>query len=249
MIALAVMWVPALAALVTTLAFRDSFRDYGWAIGRWKWLGLAYIATFFYAAAPFLLAVATGNGALTMQWWPMAAGHLGLPATPALGFLMLATVNVLFAMISALGEEIGWRGFLVQTLAKRFGFRQIVVISWAVWLSFHLPALLAGAYGNPALPRAVAIANFAIMLVPLTVLMTWLRLRSGSLWPCVLAHAVHNAVIGEMFGSAIVPDAWTPWLVGEFGLLTPITAALAVGLLLWATRDRAAAGGMRPVAA
>lgn len=234
----AIMWVPAVAALLTTLLYRDPWRRFGWKLGEWKYLGIAYVMPFFYVAVPFAIALLLGSGQLTMEWWPMAAGHLGLPATPLSGFLMLATLNVLVAMISALGEELGWRGYLVPLLAGRFQFWFVVAISWAVWTGFHLPGLLSGGYGATGVPLWSATLNFALLLLPLSVMMTWLRLRSESIWPCVLAHGAHNAFVGEMFASAMIPDASTPWLFGEFSLLMPVIAAITVFLAIKLAGER-----------
>ncbi|QAY75842.1 CPBP family intramembrane glutamic endopeptidase [Sphingosinicella sp. BN140058] len=229
---LAIMWTPALAAFATRLRSARTLRGFGWGLGPACYLGIAYGVTFAIVAIPFLIAIAGGHGTVTMIWWPKAAGNWGLPATPLAGFLMLASVNVLFAMIAAVGEELGWRGYLVPALAVRHRLPAITAITWAVTLLYHLPAMIGADYRSATAPLWFSIACFAAMLLPLCAFMAWLRLRSGSVWPCVLAHGAHNSFAQEMWPSAVVPDALTPWLVGEFGALTPLVALLAVGALV-----------------
>jgi membrane protease YdiL (CAAX protease family) len=45
----------------------------------------------------------------------------------------------------------------------------------------------------------------------------WLRLSSGSIWPCIWAHGVWNAVIQAAFDRST--DGFSPW-VGESGVFT-----------------------------
>ena len=239
MLMLSIMWTPALAAVSTRLATTRSLRGLGLGSAPLRYFAVAYLATFAIIAIPFLAAIATGHGTVTMQWWPKAASNWGLPATPLAGFVMLATVNVLFAMIAAWGEELGWRGFMVPLLAERHGLLAIAAITWGVTLLYHLPAIWGAGYRADATPLWYSVACFAAMLFPLCVFMAWLRLRSGSVWPCVLAHGAHNSFVQEMWPSAVHPDAVTPWLVGEFGVLTPIAAMLILPLLLGRGRAQA----------
>ena len=67
--------------------------------------------------------------------------HLSrVPALPAL-FLLLATVGVLGSCISALGEELGWRGFLVPQLANVASFPRVELIGGAIWALLHYPII------------------------------------------------------------------------------------------------------------
>jgi membrane protease YdiL (CAAX protease family) len=39
--------------------------------------------------------------------------------------------------VTALGEEIGWRGFLVPTLHERLKFAAVCLISGIIWATWH----------------------------------------------------------------------------------------------------------------
>ena len=69
-------------------------------------------------------------------------------------FGYIALVNLLPNMILTLGEEIGWRGFLVPELTGWVGFRRASLYSGVIWGAWHLPGILTGAYGAAGTPKA-----------------------------------------------------------------------------------------------
>jgi uncharacterized protein len=74
-------------------------------------------------------------------------------ANIALYFVFAATITVVRGCATVLGEEIGWRGFLVPELAKRHGFAVTAIISGLVWAVWHYPIfLLANGYSGGDLP-------------------------------------------------------------------------------------------------
>jgi membrane protease YdiL (CAAX protease family) len=145
--------------------------------------------------------------------------------------LVTAPVAVAIASASALGEEIGWRGFLWPTLRKRAGFWRTSLIVGVVWWLYHLPLVLLGWYGSvPGLPAfTAAIAGFVLFVGVLTD-------RSGSLWPSVLAHGAWNATVATSFAvtaGGMTRPAFTgaESLLGEFGWLAAITTGVLGGLV------------------
>ena len=61
----------------------------------------------------------------------MPTGSDSLMILSAFGFISI--VNLQPAMLMSLGEEIGWRGFLVPELSKWVGFRKASLLSGAIW--------------------------------------------------------------------------------------------------------------------
>jgi len=88
-----------------------------------------------------------------------------------------------------LSEEIGWRGFMLPQLCKRytpFIASFIVAVAWFAW---HVPAYLLTnkAEADPILP-------FAVIVFPFSIVLAWLYYRSSeSLLLPVLLHASINA--------------------------------------------------------
>ena len=50
--------------------------------------------------------------------------------------------------IAALGEEIGWSGFLVPQLAKQYRFTTVALARGVIWSVWHYPMIIAGVYAN-----------------------------------------------------------------------------------------------------
>ncbi|OOG40730.1 CPBP family intramembrane glutamic endopeptidase [Rhodanobacter sp. C05] len=76
-------------------------------------------------------------------------------------------------------EELLFRGVLLSTLLQRWGAGWAVVASSLMFALAHLPGLQWQWFGLPD-------------LLLLALLLAWLRLRSGSIWPGVLAHGINN---------------------------------------------------------
>ena len=67
------------------------------------------------------------------------------------------------------------------------------------------------------------------MIIAFAYIMGYLRVRSGSIWPCVLLHATHNTFVQGIFDSLTAPVGWAKYITTEFG------AGLAVAMVVAAT--------------
>lgn len=203
---------PLLAALVMWQVrrpgtFRETFATSWRGAARWCGAGVGIIAAI--AAVQTAIAVATGIWALN-----------------PLDQILLATPWILpvFVMQSvfAIGEEFGWRGWLA-TRAASWGFWPLAVVSGLVWIIWHLPVL---AVIGDLSPLGILV-YFAGML-PWAPLLLALRMRSGSVWPAVLAHGAINSVRVYLLQS--VPAATDHLLIEVIGWV------LTVGVAVWLMR-------------
>jgi len=233
---LALMWSPGVSALATRLVFQRNVRGEGWRWGDTRWAALAYVLPLGYAVAAYGVVWATGLGGV----------DLGRFHTPVLVFLGLGTVQ---SLLSATGEELGWRGFLVPTLARTMPFGRVAVVSGAIWAAWHMPLIILADY-NAGAPTWYSVLWFAVMVVSLGFPFAWLRLRSGSVWPAAILHASHNLFIQAFFDRVTVDTTGhTRWLTTEFGAATALAAAVTAWLF-WRARgalampDRTAVTGI-----
>ena len=83
---------------------------------------------------------------------------------------------LLVGVAGPIAEEIFFRGFVLTGLLKRFGVRKSLLISSLVFGLFHID------------PGAI-VPTFALGLA-----LGWVYLKTGSIWPAMFAHGLHNTV-------------------------------------------------------
>jgi membrane protease YdiL (CAAX protease family) len=135
--------------------------------------------------------------------------------------LLISTAGMVAAVARALGEEIGWRGFLTPQLVRRFGSGSGTGITGLIWTAWHIPILVFGTYHSSA-PRWLALSCFTAMVVGLSFILAWLRLSSDSVWPCAILHASHNVLIQAVFTTPTADRGTiTAYAIDEFGVPLP----------------------------
>ncbi|WP_210480750.1 CPBP family intramembrane glutamic endopeptidase [Naasia sp. SYSU D00948] len=224
---------PALAALLTWAVGGAApvwgFRRMPWRTMGAGWLigllavGLAYGTAWLLDLAPFSPEA-------------LSAG-LGLPA-PVVALIGLLPGLIPYLLL-AMGEQLGWSSFLVPRLAETRSPAVVAVLLGLAWASFHLPLMLfvPGAIAE-GVPGVQAVALFTVQCVALAFPLTWLRLRTGSIWPVLVLHATLNAAIYLVAKPATVPTAGAAWWLGEGGVLTTagVVAAVLATIPLWHRR-------------
>jgi len=144
--------------------------------------------------------------------------------------LLMLPVAAFINVIPALGEELGWRGWLLPKLMP-LGAVPAIVISGVIWGLWHAPLVLLG-YNYLHAPGWLALTMMAGMCIVIGAIFSWLRIRSDSVWPAALAHAAFNGAGGtvlifSMAGEHIDTTQATP--LGWSGWIVPL--ALAIVLL------------------
>src|SRR5947207_10673222 len=163
------MWSPGLAALATKRFFREPIGDLPWNWGGARPAWLAYLIPLAYALPVYLIVWLTPlGGFLDADFLKRTAEQFGwsnLPPTLVLVLFVIftATLGLVGKTSRALGEEIGWRGFLVPELSKVVGFTGVGLISGLMWAVYHFPVLLFGDY-NKGAPAWYSLICFTLMV-------------------------------------------------------------------------------------
>jgi len=187
--------------------------------------------------------------AVTTRWrvppgWYLAA--IGLPlAGFAVGYLIYlvggnaplavpgAVEPILFVLFFlVIGEEIGWRGFLLNGLLRRHSplfATLIVAIVWAFWHSplYFIPGM--PSYGQP-------FWAFALWVVPVSFLLTWLWLGTRSVWLATFMHGSSN------IGASLVFPHSEPAPLFVYSAIGLALVAAPLVLLSWARWTNGHAG-------
>lgn len=111
-----------------------------------------------------------------------------------LGILLVGGVPTILLMF---GEEWAWRGYLVPRLLPT-GLPFTLLFSGLLWGVWHAPQLfIQYRFGIADGPFLVI---FFAYLLAFGVVLGWLRLASGSMWPAMIAHGFGNVfvVVGSM---------------------------------------------------
>ena len=148
---------------------------------------------------------------------------MGGPALSLGMTLVGAAIFFAFSVVpgSALGEEIGWRGYVLPRLQSRISALSASLLIAPIWALWHLPLWLTGEPGRtPTLYTGFLVSAFALSIIS-----TWVyNSTGGSLLMVVLAHATVNLPL-TLVRDDLGAQASVPVLL-YFGLL--IVAAIVV---------------------
>lgn len=235
------MWAPGLAAILVTRYVKKE------KIGSLNLRHLGERKAYLWAwLVPPVLVVITGlltwlfgAGTLDLSFSAirdaMAQAQGGSPIPPAgvvaIQILFALTLAPLINTALALGEELGWRGFLLPELLPLGQWRAITLsgIIWGIW---HAPAILQG-HNYPNNP-ILGVFLMMVFTVLVGAFFSWIYLRTRSPWAPALAHGSLNATAGLpllfLTGVNMTVGGTLASLIGW------IPIALLVGWLAWSGR-------------
>jgi membrane protease YdiL (CAAX protease family) len=214
------MWSPGVAAILTQLLFGGKLRDFGWGLGRVRYLLLGYAIPLLYALVIYSIVWITGLGGF----------H---PQSPV-RLLLYVVLGTILASVAALGEEIGWRGLLVPEMARITTYTKTALVSGIVWAVWHYPAIIFADYNSVA-PLWFNLTTFTVSVLGMSFFAAWLRLKTGSLWPATLWHGSHNLFVQQVFLSLTIDSGVTEYIVDDFGIGLTL-AVVVLAYVFWRKR-------------
>lgn len=203
----AMMFVPAMGALLCDISAREvglrprlrtNLRYFALA-----WFGPLAL-TVLGAALYFLVFPAHFD--LTGEYLAATAGPEAMdsldgtvvkPPTVALfGAVASVTYAPIVNAIPAMGEEVGWRGFLYPQLKLRYGRVAGVLLGGLFWGMWHWPLIgaIGWEYGVDYVGfPIVGMALFCVFSVACGIICDWLFERTGTIWAPSVFHGAINA--------------------------------------------------------
>jgi membrane protease YdiL (CAAX protease family) len=189
-----------------------------------------------------------------LRSWPSAlllpmvlcAGAYGTAIAVGAGRLQvdLAGANVSWAVDFAngvvistafiLGEEIGWRGYLLPRMQQLVhDRRRAALLTGFVHGCFHLPLILIGTTYDNEVPGWVAAPVAVALITAGGIFYAWIWDRSQSVWPVAIAHNTVNTVF-ELGSVAVVATggANIAYIAGETGVAT-LGVVCVAAVVLW----------------
>jgi len=228
--ALALVYSPFFAAIFTRLIFDKNIKQLGWQFGKIKYLGIALLIPIIYGTAIYGISWLIKVGEVKEQIY-----ILGTSSPKAAKVIVLCVIGVLIRSIGAFGEEVGWRGFLTPRLYKITNLTTTSVIIGIVWTLWHLPLMIMTDYGNEISILKLLIS--AVSLISISFMLTWLRIKSGSLWVGLFYHASHNFFIQDFFDQIFVEIGQNKYFLTEMGLGLCLTSII-IGIIFWNLRNK-----------
>ncbi|HEX7004307.1 MAG TPA: type II CAAX endopeptidase family protein [Trueperaceae bacterium] len=232
------MFTPLVAVLIMMLVVtREGYSRAGWAslglhrlgLGGWRLallapllvVGLAFVVLWVSGAAGFAVP-AEIQGYSTRGWF-----WLVFPVVLLLSLVVTTLTN-------SLGEELGWRGYLLPRLEATVGPIWAMFITGLLHALWHLPFMLLTSLYHPEGSRLIVLPLFFVTVTAAGFLFGYLRLTTRSVWPAALAHSAHNLLwdllpLFTLTSSPLVIE----YLAGDSGVLVAIGyGAVAVWAIL-----------------
>jgi membrane protease YdiL (CAAX protease family) len=210
---------PLIGAVVARLVTHGTLRRPGFGFRRtsWRSIGIAWL---------YVLVTTLAGGAL--GWATGTAGFKSDALSPSV--LLGLSVLVVPYLVLAVGEDVGWRGVLVNRLAEISGPRTVVLVSGLAWSAFHWPLMIFMGGAPAGVPLLAGLALFTVGCCTFGAILANMQLRWG-MWPGVVGHAVSNAVMYHVLTPLTAEKTGTGWFAGESGILGIVVAI--VGAVLW----------------
>lgn len=174
--------------------------------------------------------VTVGFGPELTARYPLA--HL-VPAfvlDPRVFVPFLLLIAPLLHGLNAFGEEVLWRGILLDQMVGEWPRRWVGVVNGVFWGLWHAPMVAILGWDFPGHPVAGILAITAAQ-VSWSVFMVEVRLRTKSLWPAIVMHAVANALTIGLFDRMVDHSqnlVYSPW--GLWGAAAMAGASVMMGV-------------------
>ena len=218
LIGLGLMWSPGIAAIITKIVFDRNLRGMGWKWGKTHFVLMGYILPVIVFSLIYIPIWLFGFAEFSSEYLTSRiADAVGLEKPISLGLTILiqSTLGLLTVIIPALGEEIGWRGLLVPELAKRISFTKMALVVGGIWAIWHYPMMFLGHSEETNMLQHIVF--YTVKLLAYSFIISWLVLKSGSIWPAVFMHASGNLFLEGVSNDLTVSNNITRILLDDAG--------------------------------
>src|SRR5262249_27414704 len=178
-------------------------------------------------------AVAAGAG--IAHWSPGGGKWTTTRQIVANVVVNLAILGVV-STFTAMGEEIGWRGYL-QPRLDAAGVRASVVVGSLGEVAERAPVIARAGYADVG-GLGLSLVLFALGGPPWSFIAARESYAARSVWPAIFFHSFHNTISQWLFPKFFVVADNQPWLRGEAGILPTVGYVVLGGVLYLSMRRR-----------
>ena len=192
-----------------------------------KWL-------FFLVAVILPVIYATLGDAVIWLMCPEAFGEAEVSSFVVIIYPLLAIVQGVVLSFAALGEELGWRGYMMPKLIELVGMPKAIIIGGIIWGLWHAPLTCVGhnfGMDYPGFPY-VGIVLMCLFCTALGTVLMYVTIKTNSIWPAAFMHAVNNSSPSVML-LFMKPDVQVPlWIHALSHIPLIIIAILCFRLMI-----------------
>ena len=145
------------------------------------------------------------------------------------GYIAAITINAFYA----LGEEIGWRGYLYSTLGSRPSLRNTIIIG-VLWGFWHTSAIVLLGF-QYTVTRYLGVVLFTLYTIALSYPHLLVTTTTGSVIPAASLHGAVNAIWYITVLASNLPEEQRELFLG-LGLLGIVTWTILSTILYKATK-------------
>lgn len=204
------MFMPALGNILTRVITRQGFHDFKLA-PKFRGNGRNYLFAYF----SFIVLVYLGvlvyyliyreqfNLTAFIMWSPDSTEY-NMQFIQIINLAVATVISPIINVIPTLGEELGWRGYLLYGLKKSSGSSmKAVLVTGVIWGIWHAPMIAMGHnYGTnyPGYPY-IGILMMIVFCVLVGIIEGYITLRTDSVLPAAICHSAINGLgsIGILF--------------------------------------------------
>jgi membrane protease YdiL (CAAX protease family) len=175
-----------------------------------------------------------GAAGRSVPWRYVALAVLAVPATAVVSSLVqwrvigplhwpgvsLIAMALVWPLMAALGEEFGWRGFLLPRLETAWGLLPAALVVGLVWGVWHLPADFVGLKGYGDLFWLAFLINGPIVLTGHSIIISWLWRKTG-----------RNTLTAIIYHWSVTASAMLAPTAGTEGVSGLTAACIGAGLI------------------
>lgn len=201
------MFMPALGNILTRFMTKQGFQDFKLA-PKFKGNGLNYLFAYF----SFIILVYLGTLVYYLiyreQFGPASSvmwnSDPSMQSAQIISLIVSTAISPIINIIPTLGEELGWRGYLLYGLKNSTGSSvKAVLMTGVIWGIWHAPMIAMGHnYGTnyPGYPY-IGILMMIVFCLLIGIIEGYITLRTDSAIPAAICHSAINGLgsIGILF--------------------------------------------------
>lgn len=236
------MLAPLLANLITRLITKEGFAMTGkdslmlgisFKNKKWIYLCLACVLPWIYFEIFALLEIIAVPEAFDLEYYK----HAEIDKVLVYLYPVIIIINTSIVSFAALGEEGGWRGYMMPKLMKLMSLPKAIIVGGIIWGLWHAPLTCIGHnFGTDYIGFPyLGIVIMCIFCTVIGIILTFITIKTESIWPATIMHAVNNgnpSILRFFINSEIFEAKISNILIQWTMLLVPLCIISIVCLII-----------------